>query len=505
MAIRRRAAVSFLVAGLLAACSSAREAPPAQPALLPTRTAAPRALDPPPTAAPTPFATATLDASIACSTARIVAVPPTRPATASPGPGRIVFVDRSSNIAVIDPDGGARRQITSDADLTGSAGVGRLYQFPAFSNAGEAVAFVRVELSRVTGDLTQTVQIASVAPGAQTIDLYTTTEDNIPYLDWAPDDSAVALLTINASSGVMRTASPTGAQGSVIATGAPMYWHWRPDAKAVSLHTGGSAADNQRAAVALIDASSAARTPATAPPGAFQSPQFSPDGKHLLYVANRDGADALVLADAAGAPRCTLTEVGGGALFAWSPAGDRVAFVEASLPFDTPSPLFVIDLATGERKRLRDDVVAFFWSPVGDRLAVFSAATADKPTPLSGVSPGSSKVNRAFTLRSANPGVAAAEHLFQNQQSLMRVEVVDPATGAGTRVVDATPTRMFGQYVPYFDQYARAVSPWSPDGRRLVFAALDPDSQVPRVVVAALDPLKLNAVADGVVAFWSPR
>src|SRR6266571_4501182 len=54
--------------------------------------------------------------------------------------------------------------------------------------------------------------------------------------------------------------------------------------------------------------------------------RWSPDGKHVAYVAD----DQLWIADADGSNRRQLTRLNGGATgLVWSPIGDRVAFTSA--------------------------------------------------------------------------------------------------------------------------------------------------------------------------------
>ena len=91
----------------------------------------------------------------------------------------------------------------------------------------------------------------------------------------------------------------------------------------------------------------------------------------------------------------------------------------------------------------------------------------------------------------------------------MRVEVVDTAGNRSQRVADLHPTVSVVQYVQYFDQYSRAVTPWSPDGRQLVFAGAQEANGPGVVAVAEFDAqgdlVEVRRVADGAQAFFARR
>ncbi|MFC1463963.1 MAG: hypothetical protein ACFLMY_03850 [Candidatus Brachytrichaceae bacterium NZ_4S206] len=442
---------------------------------------------------PTPMATAAMRYA-ACSTVQ-PDVGRVEPNLASDG-GQIVYVTTDNNIMLTDPTGRKITPITSDAFVSENRQAGRVYQFPTFSNDGRFIAFVSLSASEGFNGITNTVHVAPVSGGTIT-DLYSTSEWNIPYVDWSPDSNQVAFLTISPRSGAIRVVGRSGGDISIFDTGSPTYWHWRADSAAMITHLGGRATTKGLANVSVIEAKGAVKGEQTIIeelPGAFQSPHWSPDGRHMLFVAYTDGQDELVLADASGKPVCTLESVEDNAYFAWSPNGKYVAVLDTSPSPQgilVPAALTIYDLGAGTSNVVHDEASMFFWSPDGKKLAVYSIVFDATLTPL-----GDGAGKRGAPLA-------------QTRSPALRIEIVDVATGTKIKVADTYPSRQFIQYFPYFDQYSRAITPWSPDGRRLVLASISPTRETADIAVATLNAagtsVDLNRIAAGTIAFWSPR
>ncbi len=420
----------------------------------------------------------------------ITSVPPALPDTT----GQIVYITTEGNIALTDITGRSRINVTTDAFLSEDRQAGLIYQFPTFSGDGQSIAFVSLGTTADFNGVTQTVHIAPSASGARVADLYSTTEWGIPYLDFSPDGSLVAFLTINQRDGAVRIMSSAGGEASVFETGSPMYWHWRHDSSALLTHFNGRAENKGDAGITLIEvngANKAGQQILDALPGAFQSPHFAPDGRHMLYVSNEGGRDELVLASADGKPVCTVAPIETNAYFAWSPDGSKVAVMDTQSPVQLPAPVVIHDLSSGESKTVQDEASAFFWAPDGSRIATYRLVSNSPQTTIS------------------NAGGRMNTPASQNQRLALRIEVIDTATAQSIRVADALPSQQFGQYLQYFDQYSRALSPWSPDGRHIVFTSVLPDNNTADITVASFDStqagVSLKRIAAGVVAFWSPR
>ena len=86
--------------------------------------------------------------------------------------------------------------------------------------------------------------------------------------------------------------------------------------------------------------------------------------------------------------------------------------------------------------------------------------------------------------------------------------------GLRWRVWDGTSLQDFASFVPsgtflrdflpFFDQYARSMTLWAPDGNAFAYPAID-DGGTARIWVQRLDGSEPRPVADGVWAAWSPR
>jgi len=402
--------------------------------------------------------------------------------------GRIVLVDNAGDLAVVEPGGENLRSLTSDAFVDRAGGRMRTYRFPAPSPDGSALAFVRVDVD--DEGVRQTVQVASLNGQAAVREIEVVRGLNVPYIDWSPNGALLAYLAISGPEGEIRVAPVAGGEPQSVQRGVPAYWNWRPDVsgmQAMLAHVGGRAQDAEDGAAVTrieLDDGAARATPLAVLPGQFQSPHYSPDGRHTLYAVNTGPTDLLVVGDADGTPRCALTRLDRGAFFAWSPDGVHVAMIDVVAPASQTAPVRVFDVRDGSSRTVHRDALMFFWSPDGAQLAVLSAIEADGATRIS---------------------APAA----QQPQLLMRVEVVDVTGARSQRIADLHPTVSIVQYVQYFDQYSRVVTPWSPDSRSLVFAGAEESGGPAVVVVANFDAqgefTVLRRVADGTLAFFAHR
>ncbi len=502
--MRRVSRWATLSVVLLSACSlPGRDGVQLEPTrtLAPPRTVAP---NPDPTQPPTPSATKAPTASAEAAPA--VARRPSTPACAdvkpalgaaqpvlASGDGRVYFVTTDGNIVLSDVTGTTKETVTTDGFVDQEKRALRAYQFPAASRDGGSLVFARLDIA--DGVASQTVEVMEAKASPKRTELYTTTEFNIPYLDWSPDGGTIAFLTINQQQGAVRAVSKTGGDVLELGVGAPTYWDWRADSTAMVTHLGGRATQQNDAHIGIVGLSGAKPQAAKliqTPPGAFQSPQFSPNGAHMVYVALVDGADELLLADNTGKPLCAIAAVNDGAFFAWSPDGAQVAFMDTASPLSKSAPLMLADIGAGSLRQLHSSATAFFWSPDGARLAVYSITEGESPTQL----------NVSASQKLASPAL-------QQGATLMTIQVVDVETAKSVLVANINPTRDFAAYLNFFDQYSRAVTPWSPNGRHLTLAGSGEQDGAPQIAVATLATdntrVTLKQLGEGTLAFFSSK
>ncbi len=143
-----------------------------------------------------------------------------------------------------------------------------------------------------------------------------------------------------------------------------------------------------------------------------------------------------------------------------APTGDRVVLWRRDLRGGTG--VEVVDLATGRIESIVDDGgVAAAWSPDGTRLAVLLIEAGGL----------------------ARWSIWDADGLVLGQ----------PFRPTGTFVRD---------YLPFWDQYLRSSTPWSPDSAALTHAAVGDDG--PEVLVQPADGSAATRLGAGEMSWWSP-
>jgi TolB protein len=184
--------------------------------------------------------------------------------------------------------------------------------------------------------------------------------------------------------------------------------------------------------------------------------------------------------------------VRGTAALAWRPGAEQLAVQHSSPPGALPhGPVDLLDAASGEVRRLSDDVVlASFWSPDGATLATLSIVSASG--------------DRVVQAASAASERAVVARRVQSRGVTLALKVVDAETAQARTLGLFTPTpAFFGQYLPFFDQYARSHRLWSPDSDALVFPALD-EAGVPTIVRFGLDG-EIRPLTPGDMPAWNVR
>ncbi len=372
---------------------------------------------------------------------------------------RLLVQGADGNIYTIDPDGNNALALTNDATAE------RLYTQPTWSPLGEEIAWSRID---VVGDRPRATVVTSLYDGSATNGL----EVAYPpfYLYWSPTGEQLAYLSTWVDAGQQSMAlrlvdlSGENYEATTLALGAPFYFSWSPDGTQMITHIG-----SDRLELQPLDADASS---VDALPGLFPAPQWLGDGESVVYaILDEDGEkQQLIRSNLVDEKQLKVVDFEGRISFTANPVGNQLAYVLTS-PFAQMSALgtlYVADLETGGIREVSDgQVVGFFWSPDGSKLAYMQLEEVEKE-------------------------LGIRWYVWDGKQR--------------TQYEFFMPTSTFlNSYLPYFDQYSRSMTLWSPDSSAFTYAGMHSD----RIAGVWVQEVKEGArpfyVANGVHASWSPR
>jgi hypothetical protein len=228
--------------------------------------------------------------------------------------------------------------------------------------------------------------------------------------------------------------------------GAPYYFDWQPDGERLAIHVAGR--------VLAFLAVDGTRTEIPVATGRFQAPAFLPDGR--LVVLTAGPPQSLSVVDESG-EITNLAPVEGVSMFVPTTAGDRIAYTDVSLE-DGRGELRAVSTSGGEPHVVDPGPVAgFAWDTTGTRLLYF---TVD----------------------------------LEAQELIPKVW---DGTGATTYPGFSPSATFITEYLPFWDQYSRSLTLWSPEGDAFVV----PNAS-DRILVQRLGEDSPSDVGAGVFATW---
>jgi TolB protein len=405
------------------------------------------------------------------------------PSAVFSGTNLIAYIDGEGDLYLIQPEGNGRRKLASGEVLQTivfspqRVKNGRdFYSWPVWSPDGNHLACFRV----VGGEAESTDELYIFdARNSQVLHAYQEAGLRPIYAYWAPNSQNIAVLLGGQEALSLGLWPIAGSQRpKTVAQGAPFYFHWRIDGRALLVHSGGDSEAKRGHSVSVVDIDSGKRIVVSRDPAAFGPPSWSSDGKWLAYGNQSKGiekADLIIAAADGSAPKSfgTLPEK---IALEWSPTQPVLAVATSTFVGDPLlEELKIIDIPSGKtRTVVKDHFAAYFWSPDGERI------------------------------------LYAKRKLGSD---LWAWAVADVKAGKTYEIVDFVPSRPLLLVFQYFDQYALSHRLWSPDGKHFVFAgAAGPGVRPaeglhnPTVYIAdAVEHAKAKVLAQGHIAFWSPQ
>ena len=401
--------------------------------------------------------------------------------------GRIGFIGLDGNIRSVDQTGARNTPLTADAGANRAARTAVSYSQPTWAPDGRTLAFARTAIAGPR-TLSSSIWVAADDDG-QAREVYRSDLLRPIYLYWSPDSAKLTMLSQPLGSaelelGVIEVGEDRYRR---LDGGQPYYWSWLPDNSALITHVGGDIRFNDTARLSLVPLDPArAKSDFNIPPAGFQAPAVSPDGRYLAYATTAGNGSALVLRELQGPGERRLAEVPGFAYLAFAPRGSRIAVMTSARPGPSADgELTIYDTGAEDALVLpHDDVIAFFWAPNGRRVAyLLPARAADEETGLE-----------------IDPVFAREQGRFYAELRVLNVR-----RGNSWRVAQfPLSPRFVREQLPYFDQYLRSTSLWSPDSRALAYPALTAEGTPGIFVSPASGTLRPQLVAEGDFAHWSP-
>jgi hypothetical protein len=216
-------------------------------------------------------------------------------------------------------------------------------------------------------------------------------------------------------------------------------------------------------------------------PAQFQAPDYSPDGRYFVIAAKVfQGLNTLILLSSDGNALRMLADWNGPVTFDWSPEGQHIGFVKGRNFFlgGIIGSLSILDIS-GEGipvdYQIRsENILAYFWSHDGRMIATFE------------------------------PQLSIGEE--GEQILLLDLSVLNVRTGDLRYLTSFLPTRTFlRQILPFYDQYQRSSTIWSPDNSSVVINAETRDARPGILTVPVMGNGKPQIIAFGIFPQWSWR
>ena len=320
---------------------------------------------------------------------------------------------------------------------------GMLFMWPTWSPSGDSIAVSasshqredpRLELWRVPLDEGDADTIYRNPPDARQI----VAPGLAHYVNWSPTGRVLAVVG-NVGNGL--AASLVAATGQVdprrLVDGAPLYFAWAPDGRAMLVHRG--------AQLQLLDlASDAGEQQLQRARPCFRTPTWTVDGQSYIYAAPRAGGGCTIVRGHRNSDeRDELMEAGGGSgegadanavTFVRAAQRDRLAILPLPDGAADATGIHVYDLNTREERRISSRPAnAVFWAPDGEALFAFE--------PMPGT-------------------------------TMIALSRYDLSADRAERLTRFQPSAEFASLLAFFDQFAQSHQIISPDGRWITFSGL---------------------------------